>query len=337
MATTPAGPSMETAHEFEEDDSDDEFDELIDHYYERRNILILNAQDSIIAGLEQRGTFFVRNVYRWLKTLYLLPEDDGWFIRCLSDGQIVPCNSHILFPIGSFHIVSKDSLVLSPSRKITHPLYRCLVNLDHSRPTYLDEDVFQEICRRDQRCLITGWNLPDPRRQFKDDFFCARIFPLMPPSRFADPLVQELLPGSAESAEAFAQLMQSPSNAFICSYMPCEVFNAYWFSIDVDDDYRIVQFVDCQNWNVPVSGSGKLLVDSWSEHATRPSDALLRAHFQQALLRWLHNDPAEHQEYLTATKLAFRIQDQEITSGDSAWIQEPGSQNAPSLPLSHCT
>ncbi|KZS91976.1 hypothetical protein SISNIDRAFT_486915 [Sistotremastrum niveocremeum HHB9708] len=290
MPATPVAPRKPSVHDSaEEDESEDEFDTRIDHYYERRNILFVDEQGSIIAGLEQRGSFLIWSVYRWLKMLYLLPEDGHWSIRCLPDGHGIAPTSDSTFPTGSFQIISKG--------------------------WWHDEEVFEEVCRRDERCLITGWDIPNPRHEDEDDFFCTRLFPLMAPSRWADLEVQDLIPGIVDSAEQFAQLLQSPSNSFICSFMPCEIFNAYWFSIDVDDDYRIVQFIDCGRWDVPATGSGRLLVDSWSDDAVRPSDALLRAHFQQALLRWLHHDPTGHQEYLSATKLSFRIQDKEVTSG----------------------
>lgn len=83
-----------------------------------------------------------------------------------------------------------------------------------------------------------------------------------------------------------------------------------------------MQFVDCEQWGVPADG--RLLVAQGDNSEPGPADDLLRAHFHQALIRWIINDPPGRRDYLTATKLAFQIHRREASPHHPCWIQEPG-------------
>ncbi|KZS97459.1 hypothetical protein SISNIDRAFT_252323 [Sistotremastrum niveocremeum HHB9708] len=89
------------ASHLDDDDSDDDAD--IGSYHDRRNILIFDKNDSLIAGLEQRGTFTVANIYRWLSILYPLPNI--WFLQSKTNAGIIPRESHAILPLGSYQIV----------------------------------------------------------------------------------------------------------------------------------------------------------------------------------------------------------------------------------------
>ncbi|KZT35013.1 hypothetical protein SISSUDRAFT_1131433 [Sistotremastrum suecicum HHB10207 ss-3] len=306
-----------------EEENYSDFDPSVDRYYARRNILIYNREGSIIAGLQQRGYYTIINVYNWLAILFHLPQSENWFIHFRSEGRPVLPQTDSPFPVGSFHLVDQAQYILSPVPKSTFYRYRCLVN-DNRKSTRTDDELFHKVAVRDKKCLITGMECmiyPKELGVFSS-IVCAKIFPFVAPSEWSNSDVQEIFGGLAESHESLTQAMISPSNAFVCAYMASEAFNHHWYSIDVDDDYRIVQFLPCDQWHLPADS--KLLIDSWQETNSRPSDALLRAHFHQALIRWGLHDPQAHREYIIASKLAFNIQNCEAPSDHLCWAREPG-------------
>ncbi|KZS97458.1 hypothetical protein SISNIDRAFT_547382, partial [Sistotremastrum niveocremeum HHB9708] len=294
---------------FETDDEDCEVDPELDDYYSRRNILIFDEHDSLIAGLVQRGAFTVSNVYRWMDILYPLPEI--WFFRS-KVGEMIYRDQQKPFPLGSYQIVDQGSRILSPIPKSTHHIYRCFVN-NHRRFTDLDDKLFRRVQRRDGRCLITGKEsstFPEQTGQFQSSF-AVRIFPLVSPIEWNTPSTRELFKELADSPESFAEVLQSPINAFICNYTSSQGFNGHWFSIDVDGDHRVVQFVDCKQWRIP--RDGRLLASQGDNSEPGPSDLMLQAHFHQALILWILHNPVGHKDFRTATRLALQIQNRKAS------------------------
>ncbi|KZT34330.1 hypothetical protein SISSUDRAFT_1131932 [Sistotremastrum suecicum HHB10207 ss-3] len=309
----------------EQEDEASDFDPDVERYYANRNILIYNQEGTIVAGLHQRGFFTITNVYKWLAILFHLPQSGTWSIQSREGGEIIdiPSRSRTIFPLGSFHLIDQDAQILSPLPKSTSYRYRCLVN-DSRKSTPADDELFNQVGLRDEKCLITGmgWLIYPKEWGVAPLTVCAKIFPFVTPSEWWNSEVQEIFRGMADSPETFAQVMMSPSNSFVCAYMASEGFHHHWFSIDVDDDYRIVHFTNCEQWRVP--WDGKLLIDTCEETDSRPSDALLRAHFHQALIHWGLHDPGKHREFIIASKLAFNIQNREEPSDRQCWIREPG-------------
>ncbi|KZT34327.1 hypothetical protein SISSUDRAFT_1052981 [Sistotremastrum suecicum HHB10207 ss-3] len=305
---------------FHSGDEDSDVDPELDDYYIRRNILIFDEQDTLIAGLEQRGSFTVSTVYRWMDILYPLP--DAWLFRSKT-GEVISRDQQTPFPLGSYQIADQGSRILSPLPKSTQYIYRCLVN-NHRRFTYSDDELFKRVQRRDGRCLITGKEsstFPKRSGQFQSSF-AVRIFPLVSPVEWNNPSIRGLFKELADSPESFAQVLQSPVNAFICNYTSSQGFNGHWFSIDVDDDHRVVQFVDCKQWRVP--RDGRLFASQGENPEPGPSDLLFRTHFHQALIRWILHNPAEHKDFRTATRLALQIQNREASPHEVCWTREPG-------------
>ncbi|KZS97462.1 hypothetical protein SISNIDRAFT_482358 [Sistotremastrum niveocremeum HHB9708] len=304
-------------------DSEDGTDWLVDEYYERRNILIYNKHGLLIAGLEQRGNFTVSHIFRWLEILYLLPPSGTWKIQSRTGGTIVSQSPDTPFPEGSYHIIDKDFQILSPPTRWTNYVYRCLIHRDR-RPTHMDDELFRQMRRRDRQCLLTGQHClinPEEWGTFESSM-CVRIFPLMDPSHWSNPEVQRVFQGLAESPNTFAKTMQSPANAFIAQYGAAKAFSQHWCAIDVDDDYRIVTFLDCNDWDIPPDR--RMITEHWTDENTRPSDNLLRWHFKQALIRWMIHDPQGQQDFITATSLVFAINRFELTPEDLRFTQHPG-------------
>ncbi|KZS97457.1 hypothetical protein SISNIDRAFT_547381 [Sistotremastrum niveocremeum HHB9708] len=321
MPTTP----IETRDNLTPVDSDaeEEFDHFVDRYYTRRNILIYDREGLLIGGLDQRGDFSVSSVYRWMEILFLFPKSGTWSIQSRNNGAIVSRALHTQFPTGSFYIVDQDSQKLSPSKKSRNYIFRCLIH-KHRRPTHMDDDIFRRVRRRDRRCLITGQECDinlEESGAFESSM-CVRIFPLMHPSNWSNHDIQHIFAGLADSPETFAQSMQSPANSFICQYLAATAFTQHWCAIDVDDDYRIVSFIKCENFNIPLDAH--LRVDHLTDEDHRPSDALLRWHFNQALIRWMANDPTGQRDFITATDLASETHRSESAPDDPRFMREPG-------------
>ncbi|KZT34323.1 hypothetical protein SISSUDRAFT_293641 [Sistotremastrum suecicum HHB10207 ss-3] len=173
--------------------------------------------------------------------------------------------------------------------------------------------------RRDRQCLITGRQCdinPEEWGTFESSM-CVRIFPLMDPSH-----VQRVFKGLANSPKTFAEAMQSSANAFIAQYGAAKAFSQHWCAVDVDDDYRIVTFLDCDDWDIPPDR--RMITEHWTDENTRPSDNLLRWHFNQALIRWMIHDLQGQQDFITATSLVFAINRFELTPEDLRFTQQPG-------------
>jgi hypothetical protein len=63
------------------------------HYFASRDVLITNSRGQTLAGVPEFHETAASNIYRWMAIVYR--PTDGWELRRVSDGLIIPRSEHL--------------------------------------------------------------------------------------------------------------------------------------------------------------------------------------------------------------------------------------------------
>ncbi|KAH8710195.1 HNH endonuclease-domain-containing protein [Phaeosphaeriaceae sp. PMI808] len=191
----------------------------------------------------------------------------------------------------------------------------------------------QSFCRnvreRDRRCVVSGIRVPGAHVDDWTGFEAAHIFPLAYEDHWKNNGYDRWITVPPASGGS----INSVQNGLLLDSAIHQLFDSYSFSINPDDNYKIVFFTfDARNL------AGKHLDLEFLNNPQRPVDQLLRWHFRQAVLanmrgagepRFEHDfppgsdivgdifngpKPAERMEFELFSRLAAQVEMHDISS-----------------------
>ncbi|KAH8103725.1 hypothetical protein DFH11DRAFT_239907 [Phellopilus nigrolimitatus] len=191
---------------------------------------------------------------------------------------------------------------------------------------------------RDGRCCCTNEKLPPEIFESDPTTSIIDIFPLGYVEEFLDSSLPSSLGLNGLRKEG-VKFMRSLQNGMTMDIVAISLFEDYDLAVDVDDDYRIVQFSPDPHMNL--GPEGKLYVDFSKPEGERPSEILLREHFRHALIKHVlgtGEDPylkppcnENGEERADDDKCWFEIttmlrdrRDESIDLGEKVWLTPEG-------------
>lgn len=227
-----------------------------------RNVHIFDASDreNSIGGLILTAGVTNANLYTMIEIFIIFNSE--YILRNESDTTIERDNSPLL--PGSYYIDSPHPIYINDEA----PLLRTISLQSGTRSLAFTDAVRS----RDRRCVITGEEYVD-----NDDwigFEAAHIFPLAYQQQWNDYYYGSWI----SSIPVGGDTINSVQNGLLLRSDIHQRFDMYMFSINPDDNYKIVCF----------SGDSKGIAGKYFDQRhndpERPADQLLRWHFRQAVL-----------------------------------------------------
>ncbi|PGH05646.1 hypothetical protein GX51_02805 [Blastomyces parvus] len=235
-----------------------------------RNVHFYDASTGTsIGGFYQNGSLTEENLIWILSEVLLIVEaEHAWTIRNRTSGRTVtPSNNPVA--LGDYDIYSTGSIQVT-----NEPWFARL----SSHSVSGREDKFRDGVRaRDGKCVISGQ--VNPGAQWDDwvGFEAAHIFPLHKESLWIDLNYSRWI---TEDAVGTSKIHSIQNGLLMIEHLHTR-FDQYLFSINPDDDYKIVEFGP-GSWGI----DGRILdpVCRDPNTNTHVSDELLRWHFRQSVL-----------------------------------------------------
>ncbi|KAH8115160.1 hypothetical protein DFH11DRAFT_1543847 [Phellopilus nigrolimitatus] len=247
-----------------------------------RDVIIRDLSGNVVAGLIQTGWYRNSDLYRWLRIV--LVTDEPFLLRRASSDRnqaLINADTSLIEP-SEYYVVNKTGNVIS-ARPISERLRNRIHFTGYSTPQNEVDEIFRKrIMERDGRCCCSNEKLPpeifesDPTTSIIDIF----------PSAYVEEFLDSSLPSSLGlngSRKEGVMFLRSLQNGMTMRITAILLFENYDLAIDVDDEYRIVQF--CPDPYIDSGSEGKLYVDFSKPEHERPSEILLREHFRHALIK----------------------------------------------------
>ncbi|KZT36067.1 hypothetical protein SISSUDRAFT_1121208 [Sistotremastrum suecicum HHB10207 ss-3] len=272
---------------------------------DERNLLVYDVAGKV-AGLNQDGTTSIATFYRWLSMVISAPQT--WFLADSKSSIILERTESSLIAPGEYHIVSghgqRISVVSAGKEEFMwrFPSRAILADWTYSEITF-DRRVFS----RDRGSLIQSASENRKEGEPKPQSFCAvHIYPKEYLHEWNSMAV--VPPGNIKLPERYdgprIAYLSSLANGLCLTWNEAYMFSTYSIAIDVDDNYRVVQLSFDGRGDIP-SDSYLQISDDVPVHE-RPSDALLRLHFRQAILRYVLGDGSGQQSSWSSFARSFR-------------------------------
>ncbi|KAM5440988.1 hypothetical protein MferCBS31731_004127 [Microsporum ferrugineum] len=237
-----------------------------------RNVRFYDASTSAsIGGFYQNGSVTEENLI-WIlsNVLLVMEEEHPWAIRRRVSGEtITPSSKPVM--LGDYDIYSTG-----PIRMTNEPWFARLASHSVSGR----EDQFRNGIRaRDGKCVISGQVNRGAQWNNWAGFEAAHVFPLEKGSLWVELGYGRWITNMDDAA--VAHRINSIQNGFLMAGHLHTRFNQYFFSINPDDGYKIVEFGP-DSWGI----DGRILDPVCRDPNTkdRVSDELLRWHFRQSVL-----------------------------------------------------
>ncbi|KAF1812075.1 hypothetical protein P152DRAFT_397944 [Eremomyces bilateralis CBS 781.70] len=223
-----------------------------------------NDPDTVLGGLVLTPGVTNSNFYAMVKILFIF---SGPFYLRVENGARIEKDDNPLRP-GRYHIISDASFDVN-----NEPwLVRTISCASGSRAAAFTEAVRS----RDRRCIISGANVYTfDGVDFWNGFEAAHVFPLAYEGYWVERgygrwiTMQPTIGGSINSVQ----------NGMLLASDIHQLFDAYDFSINPDDNYKVVVFRP----NSRVVGD-QHLDPTYFSRPDAPVDSLLRWHYRQAVL-----------------------------------------------------
>ncbi|MCJ1256007.1 hypothetical protein MMC24_003826 [Lignoscripta atroalba] len=230
-----------------------------------RNVSIFAANDptrTVLGGLVLTNGVTNQNFYSMIEILLVFQS--AFFLQG-EGGVVIERNNDPLQP-GNYYVSSTGTFSVNNNEP---PLTRTISRDDGTR----HESFRNAVRARDDRCPVTGQEVLD------DDwsgFQATQIFPLAYENHWNEQSYNRWISSVPPSTGGSINSVQ---NGLLLRSDMHGRFDNYSFSINPDDDYKIVCFLrDASNI------AGKHLDRHFLDKPDRPVDQLLRWHFRQAVL-----------------------------------------------------
>ncbi|PMD20370.1 hypothetical protein NA56DRAFT_671459 [Hyaloscypha hepaticicola] len=221
------------------------------HIFDARN------QNTSIGGLILTAGITNANLYAMIEIFVIFKSE--YSLQSESNVTIARDDNSLLLP-GNYYIVSSYPIQINDET----PLLRTI-----SVETGTRVQAFADAVRsRDGRCVITGELPIDSDRGLWTGLEAAHIFPLAYEGIWKD-----------HGEEIKGEKINSAQNGLLLRSDIHQLFDFFFFSINPDDNYKIVCFVTDRK-----GISGKNFNQRPLDDPQRPADQLLRWHFRQAVL-----------------------------------------------------
>ncbi|KAH8652735.1 HNH endonuclease-domain-containing protein [Tricladium varicosporioides] len=234
-----------------------------------RDVHIFDAsnRNTSIGGLILTAGVTNANLYSMIEVIVFF--DGEYVLRNESDITIEKDDSPLL--PGSYYINSPDPIYINNETPLTRLI---------SQQTGTRVQAFRDAVRtRDRRCVITGREAVSGYRNNWTGFEAAHIFPLAFEGLWKDLNYGRWILTPPDGEEIRGGKINSVQNGLLLDSAIHQLFDMYWFSINPDDNYKIVCF-DLDTHNI----AGRHLDQRLLDDPQRPVVPLLRWHFRQAVL-----------------------------------------------------
>ncbi|KAE8447801.1 hypothetical protein EG329_010195 [Mollisiaceae sp. DMI_Dod_QoI] len=245
----------------------------------RRNVHIFDARDrsTSIGGLVLTAGVTNTNLYDMIEIFVIFGGEDssnaieGEYILRNESSIAIEKDDSMLLP-GNYYIDSPSNLLIDPIQINNEtPLLRTI-----SLQSGFRVKAFTNAVRsRDRRCVITGMEYLDDDDDDWWGFEAAHIFPLAYEQHWKDSNYSRWISITPERGGT----INSIQNGLLLRSDIHQGFDTYKFSINPDDNYKIICF-SRDRYGI----AGKYLDRRLLDDPQRPVDQLLRWHFRQAVL-----------------------------------------------------
>ncbi|TAQ84706.1 hypothetical protein B7494_g6967 [Chlorociboria aeruginascens] len=230
-----------------------------------RSVHIFDARDrsSSIGGLRLSNGVTCANFHSMIEIFVLF---DGDYTLQDDSGTAIEKNESPLQP-GNYYIVSPRAISINNEQTLLRTI---------SLNTGIRVQAFRDAVRaRDKRCVITGKKAAYAEYGEWAGFEAAHIFPLAYEQHWTEFNYNRWISITPSQGET----INSVQNGLLLRGDIHQLFDIYYFSINPDDNYKIVCFgIDGDQI------AGKCLDRQLLSDPQRPVDQLLRWHFRQAVL-----------------------------------------------------
>ncbi|KAI9870707.1 MAG: hypothetical protein M1830_003901 [Pleopsidium flavum] len=190
----------------------------------------------------------------------------GSYFLCHNGDTVVPEDDDPLQP-GNYYIVTTAPIQVN----VEQPLFRTISTSSGTR-----NHGFRDTVRaRDQQCVITGVGPINAAAGRWAPLQAAHVFPLAHQQHWDDSNLSRWITQPPINGE----LIDSVQNGLLLRADIHQLFDSYDFSINPNDNYKIVFFSQD-----PYHVAGNYLPQDFLNNPDRPVDALLLWHFRQAVL-----------------------------------------------------
>ncbi|KAF2183148.1 hypothetical protein K469DRAFT_584164 [Zopfia rhizophila CBS 207.26] len=232
-----------------------------------RNVHIYDANDptTVLGGLILANGVINANFYSMMEILFVFT---GAFFLQDEGNTKIEKDDRPLQP-GKYFIVADDPFDVNNEPYLTRIV---------SRATGTRTQTFRDAVRsRDRRCVISGKEVLGAEYDYWWGFDAAHIFPLAYEGYWIDHNYGRWI--TIPPADPTKGSINSVQNGLLLDSSIHQEFDNYGFSVNPDDNYKIVYFFPDRH-----NLSGKRLDQRFLDDPQRPVDQLLRWHFQQAVL-----------------------------------------------------
>ncbi|KAE8445133.1 hypothetical protein EG329_013735 [Mollisiaceae sp. DMI_Dod_QoI] len=234
-----------------------------------RDVHIFDTRDrnTSIGGLILTAGVTNANLYTMIEIFVIFNGE--YILRNESDITIEKDDS-MLLP-GNYYINSLYPIEISNETPLTRII---------SQQTGTRVQAFVDAIRsRDRRCVITGRVAINADRNRWTGFEAAHIFPLAFEGLWKEYNYGRWIKSPSNGEEIKGGKINSIQNGLLLSSDIHQLFDMYDFSINPDDNYKIVCF-DRDGYDI----AGNFFDQRPLDDPQRPADQLLRWHFRQAVL-----------------------------------------------------
>ncbi|KAF8573888.1 hypothetical protein K439DRAFT_1398775, partial [Ramaria rubella] len=228
-------------------------------------------------GFYQHGAVSIAIFHLWLNNLVVVNEDWRLFSadeqgRSLGGPPLDQNDRRVLQP-GNYATLSPDGDPLAI--RLTDENYRPrTLSLDISG-TARTNSFRERVRERDQRCCVTGRLV---RNLLYVDFRASYIFPIAHRDVWEAQNLSRFIADDAPPEHKGPNSINSVQNGILLRSHVHDLFDSYLFGINPDDEYRITDFREDQEFN-----GRQLWINENADPRHRPSDDLLREHFRQCV------------------------------------------------------
>ncbi|KAH8674455.1 HNH endonuclease-domain-containing protein [Tricladium varicosporioides] len=234
-----------------------------------RNIHIFDAsnRDASIGGLILTNGITNANLYAMIEIFVIF---NGEYILRNENNATIEKDDAPLLP-GNYYIDSSDPIDINNETPLTRTV---------SQQTGTRVQAFRDAVRsRDRRCVVSGISAAGARYDVWRGFEAAHIFPLAFEGLWNDYNYGRWIENPLNGENIQGGKINSVQNGLLLRSGIHQEFDMYGFSINPDDNYKIVHFgFDSENI------AGRHLDRRLLDDPQRPPDELFRWHFRQAVL-----------------------------------------------------
>ncbi|KAF2188005.1 hypothetical protein K469DRAFT_725039 [Zopfia rhizophila CBS 207.26] len=232
-----------------------------------RNVHIYDANDqtTVLGGLKLANGVTNANFYSMMEILIVFTSN--FFLRDEGNTQIEK-DDHPLQP-GKYFIVAADPFNVNNEPWLVRTISHATGTCTH---TFCDA-----VRSRDRRCVVSGREVLEADYDNWTGFEAAHIFPLAYESYWNDNNYNRWI--TISPADPTKGSINSVQNGLLLDSSIHQEFDGYQFSVNPDDNYKIMFFSPDSR-----GLSGKHLDQRLLNDPQRPADQLLRWHFRQAVL-----------------------------------------------------